>query len=174
MAKIDFEKLAADLALIIRQHPNQVKRIQFINGLKDRMNTSTADRFFEALLKETYIVTITPRTYKFTIDKRFFDHNKLIEFFDNHDIKRSHNAMINKTPEEKAEIYARIRETKKQKRLSEEKVRTFTLQDISDEELHAELARREAIRANKKRLDDILAVADISIDDLKSLINMFE
>lgn len=186
MAKIDFQKLAMDLELLIRQHPHQIQRKKFIVGVENQLNHLTADRFFEALLAEKYIIAVTPRVYRFTIDKNFLNHEKLVEFFDTHDIRRVHNAMLNKSPEEKAQIYARMVATRKERRLTkQQEVAVATMPEpvkgvqatiellaaFSDEELQGELNRRALIRERRAKLNRILSTVGISLDDLKELIS---
>jgi hypothetical protein len=184
---LNFERIAADLALIIRQHPHQIRRRTFILSLKNQMNQMTADRFFSALMAEKYIIAVKPRVYRFTIDKNFLNCEKLVEFFDQHDIKRVHNPMLHKSPEEKARIYAQMVATRRERKLAkQQEVATMPepikgvqatielLAAFSDEELQAELNRRSEIRSKKEMLHNILSLAEISLDDLKALIALAE
>lgn len=186
---LNFERIAADLALIIRQHPHQIRRRTFILGLKTQMNQMTADRFFNALMAEKYIIAVTPRVYRFTIDKNFLNREKLVEFFDQHDIKRVHNSTLNKSPEEKARIYAQMVATRRERKLAkQQEVVVATMPEpvkgvqatiellaaFSDEDLQAELNRRSEIRSKKEMLHNILSLAEISLDDLKALIALVE
>jgi len=167
MKPIDFNAMAVALKAAIESR-KEFSHANFITTFKKFLQASEAERFFKALSKEHYIRNVKCYTYVFTIEPGVVSRQELINLFDRYKVRRSRTHTVSD------EQRAKHSELMKKHWHERKQAQPITLSDISDEELEAEFYRRQHIRDSRKRLDDILTVAEINLDDLKQLINMFE
>ena len=167
MKPIDFNAMAVALKAAI-ESKDEFTRSNFINTFKKFVQGTEAERFFSALNNEHYIRNTKGYKYVFVIEPGIANRHELIKLFDRYKVRRSLGHKV--SDEQRAKSSERM----KNRWLEQKQVKPTMLQDISDEDLEAEFYRRQHIRDSRKRLDDILTVAEINLDDLKQLINMFE
>lgn len=164
---IDFQRLASRMRTLQARFP-QVCRKTFVAELKGIFNQPEAERFFQYFC-ETQKLLPSQRRFHFmwTIHQDFFEPDTMKKIVDNNLIRshqfRSHKQVkaweTRKEPAELAEVKT-VENT------------VNALSSFSDEELQEELNRRIEIYKQKERLNTILAVAEISLDELKSLISL--
>ncbi len=167
---IDFQRLASRMRTVQSRFP-QVCKKAFIAELKGILNPSEAERLFQYFC-ETQKLVPSQRKFHFhwTVHQDFFEpdamrtivkHN-LIGSYELRSLQQK-KSWENRREPKLAEIGAQMVENA-----------IKALSSFSDEELQAELNRRAKVREQKERLSAILAVAEISLDELKSLIRLAE
>ena len=175
MRTVDFNRLSSQLKRTRAQYPTRITRAQFSMSLKGILNTPESNRLFDYYLHRDVIGAISKTCYIFRQHQEYFSVQSLVEIFEKNDIQTKKYCFFrDATPEQKEALNEKKLAGIARKKLAEpvQQVATKALSQFSDEELQAELNRRIEIHKQKERLSTILSVAEISLDELKSLIQL--
>jgi hypothetical protein len=164
MNPIDFNALAVVLkATIEDKEHNEFTKKTFITKCSKFISSAEALRLFNALSDKQFIRRVNKFNYVFVIEPNVLTRNDLVNLFDQCKIRKPRHPRTY-TDEQRAAAAERMRQKWTAK---------TSLKDFTTEELYEEIARREAeaqFAAKKEYLDNILQAADLTLEELKSLI----
>lgn len=173
MKQIDFNRLSSQLKRTRAQYPARITRAQFSMSLKGILNNSESGRLFDYYLRRGVIGAISKTCYIFRQHQEYFSVQSLIEIFEKNDIQTKKFCFFRDATPEQKEILneKRLAGIAKKKIVKPVlQVAVKALSEFSDEDLQNELNRRMEIRKQRERLNTILSVAEISLEELKTLI----
>lgn len=167
MKNVDYERLASQVRRVAARYPLRITRPQFIEGCHGVLNNSEAHRLMDAMCNKGIVVMVNKTTYKFNIKQEDITVPGMIELFTKYPIQvKRISPWQSASPQKRAEMQAKRAATIAAKTLPP------SLESFSDEALLAELNRREQERTKRAKLQLILETAEISLDELKALIEL--
>lgn len=167
MKQIDVQRLASRMRVIQSRFP-QVCRKTFVAELKGILNQPEAERFFQYFC-ETQKLVPSQRRFHFTwtVRQDLFEPDTMKKIIDNNLIS---SYQFRSNQQRKSWETRKSVELPKIDGAKMVKNTVSTLSHFSDEELSNELARRKELRDKQAKLQLILETAEISLDELKTLI----
>lgn len=167
MKQIDFQRLASRMRVIQSRFP-QVCRKTFAMELKGILNQPEAKRFFRYFC-ETQKLVPSQRRFHFiwTVRQDFFEPDTMKKIVDNNLISSYQFRSNQQRKSWETRKHVELPKIDGAKML-ENTVKA--LSSFSDEELSNELSRRKEIHDRQAKLQLILETAEISLEELKTLI----
>ena len=167
MKQIDVQRLASRMRVIQSRFP-QVCRKNFVAELKGILNQPEAERFFKHFCETQKLVPSQRRFhFSWTVRQDFFEPDTMKKIIDNNLISSYQFRSKQQRKSWKTRKSVELPEIDGAK-MVENIVKA--LSSFSDEELSNELSRRKEIHDRQAKLQLILETAEISLEELKTLI----
>ena len=167
MKQIDVQRLASRMRVIQSRFP-QVCRKTFVAELKGIMNQPEAERFFQYFCETQKLVPSQRRFhFSWTVRQDFFEPDQMRLIINHNFIGSSQLRSLQQKKSWENRKDPKLQEIDGAK-MVENIVKA--LSSFSDEELSNELSRRKELRDKQTKLQLILETADISLEELKTLI----
>lgn len=182
MKQIDFDKLSSQLKRARAQYPARITRRQFSLALAGILNAAESGRLFDYYVKRDVISPVSKTAFVFKQHQEYFSTQSLVELFSKNQIQSryyrhfrdANNEDLNKLHDKVSAVHTKPKVlvatiVKEPKEVSVNSLLSFT-----DEQLRAELNRRNVIYAKRTKLKKILETNNLKLADLKALISECE
>lgn len=180
MKEIDFDKLASQLKRARAQYPARITRRQFSLALAGILNAAESGRLFDYYVKRDVISPVSKTAFVFKQHQEYFSTQSLVELFSKNQIQSRYyrhfrdasNEDLNKLHDKVSVVHTKPKVLVAT--IVEEPKAVNPLLSFTDEQLRAELNRRNAIYAKRSKLKKILEINNLKLADLKALISECE